>query len=306
MYVTKCSLLNRILSITLMTLLALTCFPALPAVSYATSSSSVRIGHAVYGESGSLKGNKAGDRRGREVFVENWTYSVLGMSRYHWKYVLRCKDHDVARALAADMKAICANDNIGYDQRKSDNTTLYNEAKANGWNISGISNKCETTCSNAISVCLNAEGIKISKSWHTSRMRRDLVNTGMFECYKSDKYVKSPSKLVPGDILLKPGHHAAMVVESDNPFTYKLTYLNHEGKTAHARIEENKDVLINPNNSSEISYIKMDSDKNLAGEVPSLRNYKFIGWKKTGSRTFIACYKAEHQALKIRSKKVRI
>ena len=305
MHKTNHSIIKRILSITLTALLVLSSFLVLPEISYAAGSG-VKIGHAVYGEGGRLKGGKAGDKNGREVYIENWTYSVLGMSRYHWKYVLRCKDHDIARALASDMKAICGNNKIGYDQRSPDCTSLYKEAKANGWNISGINNKCETTCSNAISVCLNAEGIKIPKNWKSGRMRKDLMATGMFECFKADKYVKSSEELVLGDILIKPGHHAAMVVESDNPFTYKLTYLDQDGKTATARIEENEDVLLNPNNSSEIVYIKMDSNKDLKEEVPSLRDHKFIGWTKTGSRSFMACYSAERQTLSIKTKKVRI
>ena len=306
MHKTKFSVVSRILSIVLTALLVLASFSMLSDVSYAANSSGVKIGHAVYGESGRLKGNKAGDKNGREVFIENWTYSVLGMSRYHWKYVLRCKDHDIARNLAAHMKDICSNNKIGYDQRNSDCTTLYDEARANGWNIAGINNKCETTCSNAISVCLNAEGIEIPRNWNSGRMRRDLVETGMFECFKSDQYVKSAEKLVPGDILIKPGHHAAMVVESDNPFTYKLTYLNLDGKTVSARIEENEDVLINPNNSSKMVYIKMDSDKDLKDEEPSLRNYRFAGWKKTGPQAFMACYKAERQMLRLKTKKAKI
>ena len=60
--------INRILSIILAALLVTATFPVLTGFSYAVSSSSVKIGHAVHGETGNLKGNKAGDYKGREIY----------------------------------------------------------------------------------------------------------------------------------------------------------------------------------------------------------------------------------------------
>lgn len=298
--------INRILSVILAALLVTATFPVLTGFSYAVSSSSVKIGHAVHGETGNLKGNKAGDYKGREVYIENWTYSAFSFSRYHWKYVLRAKDHDLARAIAANMKAVCKNNNIGYDQNSSDNATFYDAAKANGWDISGVSKKCETTCSNAISVCLNAEGVKMPRKWHTSRMKKSLMDTGMFDCFTDAAYVKSAAKLVPGDILLFPGRHTAVVVESDNPFTYKLSYKNAKGKSVSVQIEEDTDVRLNPNNGTEPMSIKMDSDKNLAEIHVSLTNHDLNGWTRTGDRDFTASYKPKRAQLKITAEKVKI
>lgn len=298
--------INRILSVIMAALLATASFPVLSGASYAVSSSSVKIGHAVHGETGNLKGNKAGDYKGREVYIENWTYSAFSFSRYHWKCVLRAKDHNLARAIAANMKAVCKNNNIGYDQNSSDNATFYDAAKANGWDIAGVSKKCETTCSNAVSVCLNAAGVRMPRKWHTSRMKKSLMDTGLFDCYTKAEYVKSANKLVPGDILLYPGRHTAVVVESDNPFTYKLSYKNQKGKSVNVQIEEDTDVLVNPNNRSEPLTIRMDSDKNLSEVEVSLKNHDPNGWTRTGERAFTACYKPKREQMKISAEKVKI
>lgn len=273
---------------------------------YAAYDSQVKIGHALRGETGSLKGNKPGDQTGNEVCIEDWSYSVFSASGYHWKYVLRAKNHDLARAMAEQMKEICANEKIGYDQNDPDCTTLYDEAKKNDWNIAGIKKKCETTCSDAISVCLNAEGVKIAKRWNTSRMKQDLVKTGEFECFDTKEYTKSSKKLVTGDILLYPGRHAAVVVESDNPFTYRMTYKNRDGHTTKIEVEENTYVRLNPNNGSEPDNIRMDSDKDITDEVRVLRDHTFVGWKKTGRRTLTAFYKSERQKMKVVCEKVKI
>ncbi len=299
----KVNRIKRIMAAALMVLLA---FSMLPAASYAKNPAGVRIGHAVYGERGSLKGNKAGDRKNREVFIEDWTYSILGGSRYHWKYVLRAKDHELARGIAANMKAICQNNNIGYDQNKPDCATLYDKASANGWDIAGISSKCETTCSNAISVCLNAEGVNVPRQWNTGRMRKDLMNTELFVCLSSKEYVRSYEKLVPGDILVKPDHHAAVVVESDNPFTYTLEYISPDGKKRTEEIKEDSDILINPNNSKNPYTIKMKSDIDLSGEKPELSNYELTGWTKTDSGCFMACYRPKEQTMKLKTEKKKL
>ena len=278
---------------------------AMPADSFAAGSA-VRIGHAVHGERGGLKGNKAGDYKGREVYIEDWTYSVLSVSRYHWKYVFRAKDHDLARGIASNMKAICSNDKIGYDQKSPDCTSLYDKAEAKDWDISAINSWCETTCSNAVSVCLNAEGVDIPKSWNTSRMKKDLMATDLFECLDAKEYVKSSRKLVLGDILLNPGHHTAVVVESDNPFTYTLKYIDPDGKDVEKQIEENKYIRINPNNSSEPVRVKMDSDRELTKEDAALKDHELTGWEATGSGTYTARFRPERQQMKISGEKVKI
>lgn len=270
------------------------------------AASPVKIGHAVHGERGGLKGNKAGDYKGREVYTENWTYSMLGVSRYHWKYVFRAKDHELAKGIARNMKAICGNDKIGYDQELPDSTSLYDKAEAKDWDISAITSRCETTCSNAVSVCLNAEGVDIPKNWNTGKMKKDLMDTGMFECLSAKEYVKSSEKLVEGDILLNPGHHTAVVVESGNPFTYTLSYKRANGKTAKVYIEEGTYIQINPNNSTEPLRVVLDDNMELTEEDASLKDHEFAGWVRSDGNTYTARYKPKREQMRLSGEKVKI
>ena len=297
--------LHRYRAIPALLLAVLMIIWVIPSEAFATGPS-VRIGHAVHGEKGGLKGNKAGDYKGREVYIENWNYSMLSGSRYHWKYVFRAKDHDLAEGIARNMEAICKNNRIGYDQNSPDSTSLYDKAEEKGWDISAVNSWCETTCSNAVSVCLNAEGVDVPKNWNTSRMRKDLVDTGMFECIKAKAYVKSSDKLVEGDILLNPGHHTAVVVESSNPFTYTLRYTKTDGKTAKVFIEEDTYIQINPNNSTEPMRVLMDDNMELTEEDAYLRDHILEGWVRTDSTTFTARYKAERLPMRLSGKKVKI
>jgi len=285
-------------------MLALLCL-CLPSGAYAESTPNVTIGHAVTGEKG-LKGNKTGNQTGAETRTEEWSYSMMPGSRYHWKYVLRAKDHDLARAIAKHMKEICANDRIGYDQNQPDSTSLYDEAEKKDWKISKIKKKCETTCSNAVSVCLNAEGVKVPKQWNSSNMKKDLMATDLFESFDSKDYTRSSKKLVTGDILVAPGKHTAVVIESDNPFMCKLTYMNEEGVSAVIEAEENHFIRLNPNNSTETTSIKLDKDKDITAEEAQLKDHVFIGWQKTGSRSLTACYRPERQAMRPAAEKKQI
>ena len=106
------------------------------------------------------------------------------------------------------MEAACANDNIGYDQYQR--TTLYNLAKANGWDISKVG-LCETDCSALVAVCCNCAGITVSKDMYTAIELETLEKTGKFTLYKDDDHCKKPDNLMRGDILLK-AHHTAVVL----------------------------------------------------------------------------------------------
>ncbi len=272
----------------------------------AVSSSGVKIGHPVHGERGALRGNKAGDQKNKEVYIEDWKYSILSSSRYHWKYVVRAKDHDLARAIAGNMEAICKNDNIGYDLKSPDNVSLYNKLVKNGWDIKGIDSKCETMCSNAVSVCLNAEGVNVPKDWKTRNMKDDLLATGLFECLSSKKYVRSSDYLVKGDILIYPGRHTAVVVESGNPFTYTLKYTRSDGKEVSKQIQEGSTLMINLNNSTEPYGITMSGDVNMADVKAELKNYVFTGWQLTKGKYITAEYRPERQLMKPKAKKIKL
>lgn len=170
------------------------------------------IGQACCNEFGKLSGGKAGDQTGREVCMTNWG------SGYGWIYVFRAKDASIREKLAQAMIDTCNNSNIGYNIDKPNRYAAWDNAEANGHNIKGIKKKGDTTCSQAISMCMRAVGIpKKYAPRHMDIVTMTKVMTGSpyFTMYKGKDYTKATSKLKVGDILLS-SHHTAMVVKSPN------------------------------------------------------------------------------------------
>ena len=166
------------------------------------------IGHAVCDENGRASGGKPGDQTGKEVRIAKW----YCYNDSPWIAVFRAKSTSVRKKLAKAMVAACNNDNIGYNQAKR--TTLYNLAKANGWQLDKVG-LCETDCSALVAVCVNAAGITVSKDMYTGNELDVLKATSQFKIYTSDEYCKSQKKLKKGDILLKKGHTAMVVKVED-------------------------------------------------------------------------------------------
>lgn len=162
----------------------------------------VTIGHASIDERGKAAGGKAGDQTGREVCTRSW-YSKP------WIGVYRPKNTTIANKIATTMEAICANNNIGYDQTQR--TTLFEQAKKLNWNIAKIKTPCECDCSSAIAVCVNAAGLPISKDIYTGNERNALLATNQFLEYTDQRYLASDSYLKRGDILLAKGHTAVVL-----------------------------------------------------------------------------------------------
>lgn len=163
------------------------------------------IGHASLDERGKVSGGAAGDQTGREVCTRPWYDKG-------WNKVIRPTEKEVAEGIAKAMKAACKNDNIGYDQ--SQRTTLYKQAKAKKWDISKITEKCETDCSALVAVCVNAAGVEVSGDMYTGNESDVLEKTGRFKVLKDAKYTKSDRLLKKGDILLKEGSHTAVVLSN--------------------------------------------------------------------------------------------
>ena len=162
----------------------------------------VYIGHASIDERGKAKGGAAGDQTGKEVYKRTW-YSKP------WHTVFRPKSAVIAEKIAKAMEQACANNNIGYDQYQR--TTLYTLAKAKGWDISKVADKCETDCSALVSVCCNAAGVTVSKDMYTGNEAAVLKGTGKFTVYTAAKYVGGSDYLMRGDILLGNGHTAIVL-----------------------------------------------------------------------------------------------
>lgn len=167
----------------------------------------VTIGHACIDERGKAHGGSAGDQTKKEVYSRTW-YSKP------WHTVFRPKSSDVAEKIAKAMEQACANNNIGYDQYQR--TTLFTKAKAEKWDISKITEKCETDCSALVAVCCNAAGVTVSKDMYTGNEKSLLTKTGAFTVYTASKYTDSSANLKRGDILLGNGHTAVVLSNGSN------------------------------------------------------------------------------------------
>ena len=163
-------------------------------------------------EFGSGYGGQAGDQTGKEYTVMNW-YSRP------WKCVLRYPDLQKAIVIAQVSRDAANNNNIGYDMGQR--MTFYNQLAAVGWNPASITTPCESDCSASTSACIIAAGHKtgdsrlmsISPSLTTHVMRSSLRAAG-FMLLTDSRYLSSDAYLLPGDILLNDGAHAAVNLDS--------------------------------------------------------------------------------------------
>ena len=170
------------------------------------------IGQACCNEFGKLSGGKPGDQTGREVCMTTWS------SGYGWLYVFRAKDASIREKIAQAMIDTCNNQNIGYNIDKPNRYAAWDNAEANGHNIKGISKKGDTTCSQAVSMCLRAVGIPkkyAPRHMDIAVMTKVMLDSPYFTVYKGKSYTQSTSKLKVGDILLS-SHHTVIVVKSPN------------------------------------------------------------------------------------------
>lgn len=167
----------------------------------------VRIGHASIDERGKATGGTAGDQTGKEICIRNWY-------RGGWKVLLRAKEPGVRKKIAASCTAACNNKYLGYDQ--SGRNTGLQEAKAVNWDFSKIETPAEFDCSSLTAACVQAAGINIWSGGNaptTRTLEKVLTATGAFEALTDEKYLTGTDYLLEGDILLKPGSHAVMVLD---------------------------------------------------------------------------------------------
>lgn len=166
------------------------------------------LANLVCDENGKAKGGKAGDQTGKESRLDAWSGT--------WTAVFRAKDPKKAEIIAQTMEDICNNEYAGgYDQMQR--TTLYTAAKKHNWKIKeiGKDEACESDCSAAVAVCVNAAGIPVSKDMYTGNEKQILEKTGAFTTYTTPDYCDKEDKLKRGDILLQPGHTAVVVCVKD-------------------------------------------------------------------------------------------
>ena len=166
----------------------------------------VLIGSARSDERGKITGGAAGDQTGKEVSTQNWYLHKKG-----W-VVIRANDPAVREKIAKSMEMICANNNIGYDQRNRNG--LYNAVKNKNFNASKCTVKTECDCSAAVRVCVHYAGIKCG-DFNTSSELKVLKGTKAFTAYTESKYTNSSDYLLRGDILVtKTKGHTVVVLSN--------------------------------------------------------------------------------------------
>jgi len=152
-------------------------------------------------------GGKAGDQTGHEAELKGW-YSRP------WTVVLRWPDPAVGLLIAQLGIAMCLNNKIGYDQYQR--KTYWTQLEKVGYDPSKITAPCEEDCTAGVTANCKAAGylmgIKALKNLPTSvysgSMKGTFVRAG-FLALTDKKYLNNANYLLPGDILLYEGHHAA-------------------------------------------------------------------------------------------------
>lgn len=173
----------------------------------------VTIAHAVSSENGTTSG-KGGDQTGKEVRIQEW-YASGGK----WDYVIRAKNEDRRAMIAQNAEAGARNVNLGYSQK--DRYSAYDIIKYYGFDYDALNKPANTDCSQMVTTCSNYAGYSIPRDTYTGNMRERYKTVGGFKFYSSKKYTAGYKKLVPGDILLREGHHAATVI--NNVYWLKTT-----------------------------------------------------------------------------------
>ena len=166
----------------------------------------VKIGHASADERGKASGGTGGDQTGKEVTTRNWY-------KGGWTVLLRPVSAAIAELSAKACEDACNNPNVGYDQHGRN--TLHTQAKAAGYDLSKITEKCECDCSSLMHVCAIAGGARLSYGSNgltTRNMVSAFVGSGDYEKLTESKYLTSDKHLKRGDILVKNGH-TVMVLE---------------------------------------------------------------------------------------------
>ena len=178
----------------------------------------IKIGHASIDENKKSKGGSAGDQTGKEVCTRTWYNG-------DWQFVLRPTSSTLAEESAKACEKGCANANIGYDQNQRN--TLNTQAKKVGYDLSKVTNNCETDCSAFMTVCAISGGADIEYGGNaptTSTMKIRFANSGDYTILTDSKYLTSDKYLKRGDILVKAGSHTVMVLENGSGVTSGSLY----------------------------------------------------------------------------------
>lgn len=167
----------------------------------------VKIGHASIDENRKISGGKAGDQTGKEVCIRDWYSGPIG----GWNVLLVCTDTVIAQRAADYMRAICEDNDFGYDQ--SQRTTGYLtivDAKGK------VSNAApgEFDCSSLAAACYKLAGLNVTVNGTTRTLRKQLLATGKFIEYTDAAHLTTDAYALPGSLYLREGKHIVMALEA--------------------------------------------------------------------------------------------
>lgn len=174
---------------------------------YIKSTGTHYISNSGHDENGKYHGGKSGDQTGDEWQLRSWYNRP-------WSCVLRFPDQRAAE-LAAQLSIDAAlNNNIGYDQYQR--KTFWTALEAANYRPANIATACEADCTAGVTGCWKAVGhlLGITKlkslaiDTYSGNMRQRFKAAG-FTVLTNSKYLTSGKYLLPGDVLLYEGHHAA-------------------------------------------------------------------------------------------------
>jgi GH25 family lysozyme M1 (1,4-beta-N-acetylmuramidase)/peptidoglycan hydrolase-like protein with peptidoglycan-binding domain len=174
---------------------------------YILSTGTHYISNSGQDENKGYHGGAAGDQTGKEWQLKAWYNRP-------WSVVLRYPDIAVGLKIADLGCAAAINDKIGYDQWQR--TTYWTQLQKAGYDPSKINVACEEDCTAGVTANVKAVGhlmgIKtlqnLPTDTYSGNMRSRFVAAG-FKALTASKYLNSSNYLLPGDILLYEGHHAA-------------------------------------------------------------------------------------------------
>ena len=182
----------------------------------------VTIAHAVGSETGGITG-KPGDQTGREARIQAWD-----LSGDAWDGVLRAKDAAARLLIAQNAETGARNPHLGYSQKER--YTAYDIVKAYGYNYNALNANASTDCSQMATTCANFAGYSIPKDTCSGNMKERYLATKGFDLLNAKKYRTDYKDLLPGDILYRSGHHAAIVINNIYWLQSELSRSNSSGR----------------------------------------------------------------------------
>lgn len=174
---------------------------------YIDSTETHYISNSGHDENNKYNSGKAGDQTGKEWELKSW-YSRP------WTVVLRYPDPKVGIKIAELAISAALNNKIGYDQYQR--KTYWAQLQNANYDPSKITTACEADCTAGVTANCKAVGYlmdllklqNLAVDTYSGNMKSRFVSAG-FKALTDKKYISGTSYLLPGDILLYEGHHAA-------------------------------------------------------------------------------------------------